>query len=287
MLGNSITSLARARMPRTCGKKMPADLQDIVIALNLKANMDWIIPQEESGRAKKVTFSNHPNVVKFLERHKLLFQDKVVLDLACHTGSSTGIISGHGAKRVVGIDIRKDLIEYARDHYKDESIYFFCNDITNYGLVDALVSESNIVTCFGALYHLTDNFTFLEHICKDNIEYVIIETMFGTESPNPFMFPLFEDVTMPLNGYHPKYAKVPICQPNLSWIYQSLLQIGFRIDTIEKYYQSTNFENLRSTFEDNQRMILKFYNPKLVQKTNYLEFDDIWEWNEDTLIQQC
>ena len=268
---------------------MLADFQDTV---DDKRNllMEWIIPAEASGLHNGIGLNMHPKPVAYLEKNKNLFQDKVVLDLACHTGISSKILTDSGAKRVVGVDIRDDVIEMARDRCKqDSSVYFFTNDITNYGLIDALIAESNIVTCFGVLYHLTDNFTFLDHICNhDHIEYVVLETMFGTESPNAFMFPLFENTSMRMNGYHPKYSKVPICQPNLSWIYQALNQIGFKIDYIEKYYQSEKFDQMTDDeCENNKRMILRLYNPKLVKKTDYLKFDDIWEWNEDQRIHQC
>ena len=35
MLGNSTTSTAKVKMPKTCGKKMPADFQDIIVVRKL------------------------------------------------------------------------------------------------------------------------------------------------------------------------------------------------------------------------------------------------------------
>ena len=246
--------------------------------------MEWLIPLEEEGLHDGVinTIFNKD----YLKHNQKLFQNKNVVDLGCHDGQSSSLLSDLGADWVFAIDIRQDLIKSARTKNKTKPICFFTNDITNYGLVDALVSESQVVTCFGAFYHLTDNFTFLDHVCKDNIEYVIIETMFGAESPNAFLFPLFENTCHRGNGYHPKYSKVPVCQPNLSWIYQAINQIGFKLDYVEKYYRRTDFENL-TDFETNKRMILKIYNPNLIKKTNYLKFKDIWEWNENNLVHEC
>ena len=251
-----------------------------------KSNMEWLIPSEVAGTQSLVSNVLHPISRRFLIQNKDLFDNKSVVDLACHTGFSSHLICELGANRVVGVDIRKPLIESAREKYKGLPISFFVNDITNYGFIDALVSEANIVTVFGGFYHLTDNFSFLTHICADNVEYVIIETMFGTESQNAFLFPLFEDVELNRNGWHPKYKKVPIAQPNLSWIYQALNQIGFKLDYIEKYYSNTNWDTVKD-FETNRRMILKMYNPRLISKTKHLEFDDIWEWNDEHKIHQC
>ena len=290
MHSNNSTNTVKASRPRTCGMKILVAWQDIAHEkTNNKGTfiMEWVIPAEVNGKQNRVATKVHLHINSYLQKNKDLFQDKVVLDLACHAGASSKIITDLGAKQVVGVDIRADLIEMARGLCKDvSSTYFFTNDITNYGLIDALVAESNIVTCFGAFYHLTDNFTFLDRVCQKNIEYVIFETMFGTESPNAFVFPLFEDTSMKLNGYHPKYSKVPIYQPNLSWIYQALNQIGFKIDYIQKYYQSENWNHIID-FETNKRMIIKMYNPNIIKKDTFLEFDDIWQWEENNLIQQC
>ena len=248
--------------------------------------MEWIIPSEITGDKQNVVGDLHAHISAYLRNNTELFQNKKVLDLACHDGRSSSLLSELGAELVFGVDIRENLIRSCRIEHKSKPIYFFTNDITNYGFIDALVSESKVITCFGAFYHLTDNFTFLDHLCKDNIEYVILETLFGTESTNAFMFPLFEETSRLLNGYHPTYKKVPICQPNLSWIYQALDQIGFKLDYVEKYYSRTDFENL-DDFETNKRMILKMYNPALLKKNSYLKFEDIWQWNNDNLIHQC
>jgi ubiquinone/menaquinone biosynthesis C-methylase UbiE len=248
--------------------------------------MEWIIPSELITVPNQISPGLHNVLKTFLNKNESLFKDKIILDLACHDGNSSRQLIELGAKRLVGVDIRDNLIEIARDSCQGKSAYFFTNDITNYGLIDSLIAESNVVTCFGAFYHLTDNFTFLDHVCQKNVEYVIFETVFGTESPNAFMFPLFENTSINFNGYHPKYSKVPICQPNLSWIYQALNQIGFKIDYIQKYYSSTEWETVPD-HEINKRMIIKMYNPNIIKKDTYLNFDDIWQWNDNNLIQQC
>lgn len=221
-----------------------------------------------------------------LRRIAPLIKNKKVLDLACHDGTSSMILSDVGAKSVVGVDIRRDLIDIANQLREGRNIFYFCNDIENLDLIRALVKESEVVICLGAFYHLRNNFDWLDTVCADNIEYVMLETVFGVESPQAHVFPLFENTSLKANGYHPKYERVPVNQVNLSWIYQAMIQFGFRMDYLEKGYNSRDWDKI-TDFESNKRMFLQMYNPAMIHKLDCLEFDDIWQWNDDNLIHQC
>lgn len=65
------------------------------------------------------------------------FQGKKVLDFGCGLGAMCVDISGNGAERVVGLDIQKSLIEFARSNVSlrypqfENVTKFYCADIAN------------------------------------------------------------------------------------------------------------------------------------------------------------
>lgn len=247
--------------------------------------MDWSIPMEGNP------CHNRHGIMQEQKRAAIrslapLIKNKRVLDLACHDGTSSMILYDSGAASVVGVDIRDDLIKFANQSRQGKNIFYFCNDIENLDLLSALVKESDIVVCLGAFYHLRNNFDWLDTVCAENVERVILETMFGVESPQAHIFPLFENTSLRANGYHPKYKKVPVNQVNFSWIYQAMMQFDWRLEYLEKGYHSRDFAHIID-FETNKRMFLKMYNPRKISKTDYLEFDQIWQWDDNNLIHQC
>lgn len=55
-------------------------------------------------------------------------EGKVVLDIACGSGDSSGYLMNKGAKKVVGADYSEEAIEYARRHYQKEGLHFLRSD---------------------------------------------------------------------------------------------------------------------------------------------------------------
>jgi SAM-dependent methyltransferase len=169
----------------------------------------------------------------FLPLNSKIFKNKTVLDLACHTGESTKIIHELGAAHIWGVDIRPELISEAQQKVVAGNIEFIVGDITDHQLIPSLVSNSNTICCCGVLYHLFDHFRFFSHILKPNIEHVLIETEFGSESLNPLMDWGFENTNLSFNGRHKDLKIIPHGTPNLSWILQSADIFGFKCDWIE------------------------------------------------------
>ena len=63
-----------------------------------------------------------------------------VLDLGCGCGYGSLILS-HKAKEVIGIDNRKEIIDYANTYYKRKNIMFVCKDgLEIYGKYDVVVA---------------------------------------------------------------------------------------------------------------------------------------------------
>lgn len=253
--------------------------------------------------------------IQYLSLNAELFKNKIVLDLACHSGQSTKVIHELGAKHVYAVDVRPELINKAQQELAVSNVEFIVGDITDYQLLPSLVTNSNIITCFGVLYHLFDHFRFFSHILKSNIEYVLFETEFGTESLNPTMDWGFEVTDNILHGYHENLKIIPNGTPNLAWILQASDVFGFKCDWIKFYgnkkskhrkqitseeYLTIAGPNWPSYFEiisDNpipdfveseisqylhiftsKRMIIRLYNSKSVN-SNPLTLQDIYKWS--------
>lgn len=218
-----------------------------------------------------------------LQSYASMFKNKHVLDLACHNGDSTRKIKQSGSASVVGVDIRRDQIDYAISINQDNDICYFCNDFTDYNFLDDQVKNVQVITQFGALYHMFDHFRFFSHILKPHIEYVLLETIYGPESSNPEMFWGFEPVDYYLNGWMSEVSTIPHGSPNLSWIMQSANIFNFNIDFVEKRYAVTDFKNV-TDHETNKRMVVRLYNSKLFPNIIPLSMDEIWMWNDDNKI---
>ena len=213
-----------------------------------------------------------------LKKHKKIFNNKRVLDLACNIGHSSNMIKDMGALQVTGIDVRENLIKIANEHYKDIDIDFLTGNITDPSLIKPLIHNYNVVSVFGALYHLYDHFNFFKLILRPTIEYVILDTLCGPETTNPEMFWGFENIERDLNGYDDEVSIVPHGIPNLSWIIQVADLFGFSCDYVEKYYDGDDYEAPHC-----ERMFIRLYNRKSILSQS-LRIEDIFEWNTDHLI---
>lgn len=253
--------------------------------------------------------------IQYLSSNAKLFKNKTVLDLACHSGESTKIISELGARHVYAVDVRPELINKAQQELAASNVEFIVGDITDYQLLPGLVTNSNVITCFGVLYHLFDHFRFFSHVLKSNIEYVLFETEFGAESLNPLMDWGFEVTDHILHGHHKDLKIIPNGTPNLSWILQSADIFGFKCDWIEFYGNKTSKNRKEITSEEyltiagpdwpsyfeiisnnsipefveveisqflysftNRRMIIRLYNSNLINSTP-LALQDIYQWS--------
>lgn len=171
---------------------------------------------------------------EFLKYNQHAIQDKVVLDLACHDGQSTGIIQDLGAKYTYAVEARQELVDIAKSNVQG-NVEFFVGDIQDDSLIAPLAEKSNTVIAIGVFYHLYNHFGFFGSILKPNVEHVILETIAGPETLNPEMFWGFEKANYKLNGWHKTAKFIPNGTPNLSWIVQSARIFGFECDWVHYY----------------------------------------------------
>lgn len=78
---------------------------------------------------------------------------KFVLDIACGTGYGSDLLCRSGAKRVIGVDISSETIDFACTNYKPDGLEFKVGDI-----LDIHLSQNyfDVITCFETIEHVND-----------------------------------------------------------------------------------------------------------------------------------
>jgi ubiquinone/menaquinone biosynthesis C-methylase UbiE len=97
-----------------------------------------------------------PLLVSHMARYRFaepLAQDAVVLDAGCGCGYGAHYLAMNGAKRVIGIDVAPEAIEYARCRYTAENLAFAMTNVTAL----AFPSEAlDAVVCLEVFEHVAD-----------------------------------------------------------------------------------------------------------------------------------
>ena len=101
-----------------------------------------------------------------------------MLDLACHDGRFTFAALQAGAKRVVGIDVDRLLIDAAYDNMAEygvarDRVEFVQRDMFRH--FDDL-DQFDVVFCFGILYHITDHMQLFTRIAGVDPRWLLIDT---------------------------------------------------------------------------------------------------------------
>lgn len=154
------------------------------------------------GDSNSVNRMNH--------RHKFLIEDFVseiegarVLDLASHDGRWCYAISAAGAKSVVGIEARKDLVDmfskYPDDNLKSK-IELRIADLFE-GLERIIKNDEkfDVICVFGILYHLMDHHRLFLLLKKINPKLIIVDSEFAVR-PGPVINLVMEDTSKYLNA---------------------------------------------------------------------------------------
>jgi len=122
-----------------------------------------------------------------------LTRNKVVLDIACGAGYGSSFLKKKGAKMVVGGDVNRDAVEYAKEHYKGEELVFLRLDAMN---LPFSKSTFDVIVSFETIEHLKDNRRFLS-ACKEVLKK---SGLFICSTPNSLV--TLSDLGRPLNPFH-------------------------------------------------------------------------------------
>lgn len=113
-----------------------------------------MIPEHHKGSA---VYGEH--IVRY-SGSKLLVKDKVVLDIACGSGYGSALLSDT-AKKVFGVDIDIDSVEYAKTHFHKSNVEFIEGSGTNIPLPNNSV---DVVISYETIEHIKDYKKFLKEI---------------------------------------------------------------------------------------------------------------------------
>jgi ubiquinone/menaquinone biosynthesis C-methylase UbiE len=127
--------------------------------------IERIIPEETKGAL----------LVSHIKRYsfaKQFCEDKIVLDAACGVGYGSHYIA-EVAQKVIGVDISKQAIAYAKSHYQKENVVFRVMDIHNLEFPD---SYFDLVCSFETIEHIDEIKKFLsevKRVLKRNGKFIV------------------------------------------------------------------------------------------------------------------
>lgn len=111
---------------------------------------------------------NCPEIEHLYQEHLVRYrfasqyaQSKVVLDFGCGTGYGSYLLHEKGARKVVGVDISKDAIDYCNSNYKANNLEFKSDDCTKCQLQN---STFDIIVSFEVIEHLKMVDCFLSEV---------------------------------------------------------------------------------------------------------------------------
>ncbi|MBD3804119.1 MAG: class I SAM-dependent methyltransferase [Thioclava sp.] len=154
---------------------------------------------EDPGTVERMNL-RHRMIIKPLEAE---IEGKRVLDLAAHDGRWAYAFAAAGAREVIGIEGRQELIdrfeEFPRAHLR-EKVKLVCDDIYDgmQKLIDA-GEKFDVVGVLGILYHVMDHFRLFQLVRKLGPELVIVDSEFA-QRPGPVILLMRERTDNELNS---------------------------------------------------------------------------------------
>lgn len=177
-----------------------------------------------------------------------------VLDLASHDGRWSYALSSAGAREVVGVEARQELIDqfasYPPGPEKDR-ISFLQGDV--YEVLPRLVAEGrrfDVVAVFGLFYHVMDHYGLLKLIHRLQPRLVIIDSEFYlNEEPVIRLLRESTDRILHSIAHIPGQTRAPAGIPSKTAFEWMTASLGW----------STEWADWESVPEDKRRGILSYY----------------------------
>ena len=115
-----------------------------------------------------------------IENNKSIIENATVLDLANHDGRWSLAALKNGAKKVYGIEGKKELVQKGTENMKEYGIsedqyHFIVGDIFE-EIKKIPPNEIDVVFCFGIFYHISNHMELLKEIKKLKPKYLILDT---------------------------------------------------------------------------------------------------------------
>lgn len=176
-------------------------------------------------------------------RHKIAYvfaekfiRDKYLLDNGTGSGYGAYHLATNGAKKVAGVDISKEAIEYARHKYITQNLEFQTEDSTELSFAD---ETFDVLTSFQVIEHIRDIDKFLleaRRVLKKQGVALISTPNKKTYSPNtadpenPFHVKEFylDEFYEPLKTYFDEVEILGISQSSKVEQFEKSLKLSFR-----------------------------------------------------------
>lgn len=171
-----------------------------------------------------------------------IFEGASVLDLACHDGRWSLAALAAGARSVIGIEARPELVKAATENlgeysYGADRVRFVTGDV--HEVLNTQDFEADVVLCLGFLYHTLRYNELLDGIRRTNARYLIIDTfspyMMG---PVPNVNVITEDADEQGKAAADTYTHGPsvlVGRPNLAAIRTMLGAYGYRVERLSDW----------------------------------------------------
>tara|TARA_B110000495_G_C22932130_1_gene544949 strand:- start:108 stop:920 length:813 start_codon:yes stop_codon:yes gene_type:complete len=126
--------------------------------------------------AKVLNIRFHPIIGNNLD----MLKDATVLDIASHDGRWSFAALKNGAKKVYGIEGKKELVQSSIENMKkygiaEDKYNFVAGDIFE-EIKKIPINEIDVVFCLGIFYHISSHMELLKEIKKLNPKYLILDT---------------------------------------------------------------------------------------------------------------
>ena len=111
-------------------------------------------------------------------------RDKLILEVGCENGYGASYLMSKGASKVVGVDIAREAIEYAKAHYQKDGLHFLLLDAQQLPFLD---NSFDVIVSFEVIEHLERYEDFLnecQRLLKDGGYFICSTPNKAIVSPN-------------------------------------------------------------------------------------------------------
>jgi hypothetical protein len=171
-----------------------------------------------------------------------IFEGASVLDLGSHDGRWSLASLATGARLVIGIEARPELVEAATENlgeygYGADRVRFVTGDV--HEVLNTQDFEAHVVLCLGFLYHTLRYNELLHGIRRTNARYLIVDTFSPhMMRPVPSVKVVTEDAHEQGKAAADSYAHGPsvlVGLPNLAAIRTMLGAYGYRVERLSDW----------------------------------------------------
>jgi hypothetical protein len=171
-----------------------------------------------------------------------VFDGATVLDIASHDGRWSFAALACGAKSVIGIEARPELVEhsvanFAHYGYGPDRSTFIAGDV--FGVLAQREFDVDVVLCLGFLYHTLRYNELMYGIRKANPRHLIIDTASRSMmDETPSVWVKQENASRESNAVVDDFShgkKVLVGEPNLEAIRRMVRAYGFEVERLSDW----------------------------------------------------